>query len=1123
MKPIKLTIAGLHSFKEKQTIDFDQLCSGGVFGIFGPTGSGKSSILDAMTLALYGKVERAPNNTQGIINHGEDQLSVSFSFQLQNGDVTKSYKIERLFKRTDEVKVKSSMCRLIEEGYEQVVLADKTNEVNQKVQQLLGLTIDDFTRAVVLPQGKFAEFLSLKGTERRQMLQRIFNLEKYGDLLNKKIKHRLSSDKAFYNELNAEKSGLGDASTEALTEARKKLALVEEELKKRMIEQNQLEKEVEEAKEIWSLQIEHDQVQEKKNQLLQNQDQILLLKNQFQNALEAKQLEPYAQSVDQLEKELAQVKQHHHDLAEQVEKMKIEYEEKQRLFEQARKYKAESEPKLLLKKERLHQWVKLEKEVMNEEKGYLQLLKKEKSVKEQYTQLDQSEQSVGQTLDKALEKQQMLKQELQSKAVSNKERQLVQAAYHIKQQISQLAQKEEEWKQALQKKQKEMSQHKEQLEKMNNNIRYHHEKMTEGFNRLSDLYSYFEDLKRDIESRLERLKEQKEQKKQWIETLHKKHAAYQIRHQLQEGNPCPVCGSLEHPSPVEDMELDNQKEERELHQLEKWEQNLQDLSVVIEMERSKLQEQSDSLIEEFSLRLSNPKENSNENNNILDDKQLKAEVTSLKQDALQLKQQLQTHVQEMRSISQKPGHIKEVLDSFQKEMNDYQKKLEEIEKLIVMEKQSWVELNPSFAFHEVENMIKHHSERDQQMEKIQERIETSVQFIEDKQNQLKQYGKQKLTVAKQLSEIKATLQYYQKSIQDKKAQLPEIAQSESFTKQLEKIDVELEKLTKEEQGCYLVWQDSSDQLKKTENQYVSIKDKNKDLKNRLLEANRAWEDRQKDSRFDTLTEVFESVLSNDELKTIEKQMNEYEQQMNELNSHLFRLNERLNGRNLTQEEWERLQQRAILFRKKLDEAVEEKGAALRSVDDLLKKHERYQEIESKLIELQETITKYEQLQKVFKGNSFVEYVAEEQLMQVSRDATEHLRMLTRGRYAIEVDSQGGFLMRDDANGGVKRPVSSLSGGETFLTSLALALSLSANIQLRGEYPLQFFFLDEGFGTLDADLLDTVVSALEKLQSKNLSVGVISHVQELRSRLPRKLMVNPADPTGTGSTVQLEIM
>lgn len=184
MKPILLTIKGLHSFREEQTIDFAGLSGAGVFGIFGPTGSGKSSILDAMTLALYGKVERAANNTHGILNHAEDQLAVSFTFALQSGHRV-SYKVERVFKRTDETKVKTALCRLIEIKDEQTVLADKANEVNKKVEELLGLTIDDFTRAVVLPQGKFAEFLSLKGAERRHMLQRLFNLEQYGDRLVK--------------------------------------------------------------------------------------------------------------------------------------------------------------------------------------------------------------------------------------------------------------------------------------------------------------------------------------------------------------------------------------------------------------------------------------------------------------------------------------------------------------------------------------------------------------------------------------------------------------------------------------------------------------------------------------------------------------------------------------------------------------------------------------------------------------------------------------------------------------------------------------------------------------------------------------------------------------------------
>ena len=106
-------------------------------------------------------------------------------------------------------------------------------------------------------------------------------------------------------------------------------------------------------------------------------------------------------------------------------------------------------------------------------------------------------------------------------------------------------------------------------------------------------------------------------------------------------------------------------------------------------------------------------------------------------------------------------------------------------------------------------------------------------------------------------------------------------------------------------------------------------------------------------------------------------------------------------------------------------------------------------------------------------------------------------------------------------GGYRRPVSSLSGGETFLTSLALALALSTQIQLRGESPLEFFFLDEGFGTLDTNLLEVVMDALERLRMQNMTIGIISHVPELKNRLARRLIVTAAEPGGVGSKIKLE--
>ena len=162
----------------------------------------------------------------------------------------------------------------------------------------------------------------------------------------------------------------------------------------------------------------------------------------------------------------------------------------------------------------------------------------------------------------------------------------------------------------------------------------------------------------------------------------------------------------------------------------------------------------------------------------------------------------------------------------------------------------------------------------------------------------------------------------------------------------------------------------------------------------------------------------------------------------------------------------------------------------------------------------------DEINKLIMGNKFVEYVATNQLKYIALEASKRLSAITRGRYALEIDENLNFIMRDNMNGGQRRSVDSLSGGETFLTSLSLALALSSQIQLKGNNPLEFFFLDEGFGSLDTDLLDVVMESLENLHSDNLSIGIISHVEELKNRVPVKLLVTPCD-VGTGSKVKIE--
>ena len=149
----------------------------------------------------------------------------------------------------------------------------------------------------------------------------------------------------------------------------------------------------------------------------------------------------------------------------------------------------------------------------------------------------------------------------------------------------------------------------------------------------------------------------------------------------------------------------------------------------------------------------------------------------------------------------------------------------------------------------------------------------------------------------------------------------------------------------------------------------------------------------------------------------------------------------------------------------------------------------------------------EQLKKILEGNKFMEFVAEEYLGTVTLNASGRLLTLTNGQYFLKYD--GGFLVGDNLYGGALRAVNMMSGGEIFLVSLSLALALSQEICARNLRSSEFFFLDEGFGTLDSKLVDTVMDSLEKLKGENFSIGIISHVEELKHRINRKLTVKKA--------------
>ncbi|MEQ8199176.1 MAG: SbcC/MukB-like Walker B domain-containing protein, partial [Clostridiaceae bacterium] len=302
---------------------------------------------------------------------------------------------------------------------------------------------------------------------------------------------------------------------------------------------------------------------------------------------------------------------------------------------------------------------------------------------------------------------------------------------------------------------------------------------------------------------------------------------------------------------------------------------------------------------------------------------------------------------------------------------------------------------------------------------------------------------------------------------------------------------------------------------------VSTRDKLLNLKERGISDREKLDKALAEEGIKDINEAQENYIPKSEIDELKSKIQEYKDSLARLAGTIENLKKKIGGRNLAEKEWLEIQNAKDEKTKILKELEENKiklEAAVKSIKDKL---EEKKKLLKKKEELDYKLSLLDDLEKLFKGKRFVEFVAANQLKYVSVEACRKLKEITGGNYGLEVDENGKFLIRDYKNGGAQRDATTLSGGETFLASLALALALSAQIQLKGTAPLELFFLDEGFGTLDDNLLEVVMDSLEKIHHEKLSIGIISHVESIKNRVPVKLMITPAEAGMGGSKVKIE--
>jgi exonuclease SbcC len=1034
MKPIKLSFSGLNSYRTKQEINFETLGADGLFGIFGPTGSGKSSILDAITLALYGGVDRASNNTRGIIHQLEKSLEVSFQFELGRERYLVERRYERNPKDPDAALAKQARLRKLNSDGEEV-LASKPQEVTIRVEDILGIGKDEFSRAVVLPQGKFDQFLRLTGGDRAAMLEHLFNLEQYGEELVAKVKNEVAILATQLQRIEGEEQGLGDCSEETLNSAIMDLKGKNEEFVIAQQAFNEADKTHKEAEAVRELFLKRKTALEKLSQLEQEQAAI----TEKQTCLNA------AERAEPLRELLLRQK----DLKNKIAADSTSYQKKNEThFEALKKHEVVNQALQIAEKEYNEQLP-----VLQEKKAkYQEAQEKQKKLKELQNIINEKQAELSllgnqinnNTLEidacKRLSNDtqvalETLQQERSKLIVNPDEKEQIEQALTV------LAHLEDIEKRSLENKENFTKRKTENDSRWAAIVVKFHEMLPEQSVLVGDdLEEYSKPL---IEKSEEDLADARKKQQQVIIA----NSAMELVKELHDGEPCPVCGSREHPQPaqatgdIETLENIIKSAEEKLREIRNWEGQLLKLwhdwntneSLLNEtreqMENAEKERQA-ALSEFNQVRGAYERDQLRNRKQELADFERRIHTIDQKREQLLQTQQLQTEkLQKLNESLQKDkireASVGEALKGLQSQLNDITGELNQITSGKVLDDL-------------IREMIQTH--------------DTLQKMVEETKRQEADTRAEKEKTTREIVALEATLA----------ANRGELAGVE------ERLIVELRK-----------------------------------------------------AGFTTLEEVETVLLETAERQLIRQQLEQYRQEVAVARNELDQIDQQIDNRPFDETIYEKTKAQWEDLTQEVERIKTEIAVAKHRVEELQKDQEHWNELQrqKKVAEKRKSLA--EDLANLLRGRKFVSFLAQEHLRDMTHEASCQLGRLTGQRYALELtkDKDCEFVIRDDYNGGNRRMINSLSGGEIFMTSLALALALSSKIQLRGKYPLGFFFLDEGFGSLDEEKLDKVMNALEKLHNPNRMVGVISHVRELKERLPRYLEVVAAGEDGSGSKIR----
>lgn len=1011
MKPMKLSMAAFGPYAAVQEIDFRELGNRNLFLIHGPTGAGKTTILDGICFALYGDTSGAERNGKNMRSHhaDPDQLTeVTFEFEIR----TEKYRVHRIPEQerpkrsgsgTTLQNADAVLWKLKGEGSgkeKETLVKTGWKNVTEEIERLLGFKSSQFRQVIMLPQGQFRKLLTADSVERQNILEKLFHTELYRiieELLKKNAKELKDEIKRLEDQRNMIFIQTGCENIEALeklivenearlgelrealhekTEALKKAK--EDFLKGKEVNEKLREKELSE-KELENLQELVPSYEEKKEILNRARKAATLEETEKTTRLRSQDKENCEKNLELKKKELEEIFKKY-GAAE--ERLKFQ-NQRDALREEAKKRVMQLEGLT----EKVHELEK-QKRLLVQLKDVLDHRMKEKAAWEQELQ----------QLEERMEKENVLLEEL--KEYGHK-LPLLEAAYREAEKIYQ--------------KKMALIQHcQDQM-----HIAKAYEETWKEYERIEAAYG-----------------RAKEEYFRLQEAWNKGQAAI-LAEQMEEGEPCPVCGSIHHPKPAgREAWMPTEAEVKEKR-----------------LEVEKLETQKDKM------------------------KDVLAQKHAAKEKVENIIKMTEDELGEKKD---------EAIDSLKKALEDG--------------KNQWERAREKWS--RQESVHKNITDMREKAYKIREMLQKAEEEIREKngayQNQVGALKEMENSIPEEVRSPEAL----------KKAQAEASDLYNRLREDFEKAQKDFEAMDK----ALAIAQNSLNSAQK------ALEEANE--KYRMERQN--FIDSMNRAGFEKYGDYAGAKKREEDIQRLEKEIKDFEGKFRAAKEHYEKAKKAVEG--MEQVDLDKLQARWSAMEKEKEETIKLEGNLLEKIKNDKNWMEEIQKLDRRIKNKEKEYETVGYLSDISNGNNthgltLQRFVLGALLDDITDAATQRLRLMSKGRYHLKrtmdrarKNAAGGLELEIfDTYTGMERPVTTLSGGETFLASLSLALGLADVVQsYSGGISLDTIFVDEGFGTLDPEALDFAMRALIDLQQGGRLVGIISHVPELKERIDARLEVVPAE-------------